>query len=176
MCKLYDYCENRESCSDCDKGWRDKFIPNEDVKEFFIRSYNGVRGIDGRSYYFDNTNENILPTKHVFIDGVPHCPYCAEIMFSLQDYPRLDTIGYRCICRGARAEIEYNEKVNELKQKHSLEYSKLNNEFKDKLVVDIDKLFKEKQEIEKKKFGFFNKRMLTSRTIKSGVDVDDIIF
>lgn len=177
MCKMYDYCDNKKSCDDCDSTWKDKFIPNESVNRFFIKAYVGRGGINGRSYSFNTTDEKIQPTKSVVIDGRHYCPYCAVTMFNLQDKSTLEVIGHRCLCEGAMAEIEHSEKLNELKLKHNQEYMALNNQFKDKLAVDINKLFEIKQTAEKNRFNFFNKNTnLTSYRMGDVTELENIIF
>ena len=109
-----NYCTNKESCKSCDKAWKDMFIPSEEVKDYFQKSYNGVRGINGYAYHFDTTNDSLVPTHHIIINGDYFCPYCGGEMYSIQDKDTFAVIGHCCICAGARAEIEYERKKKDL--------------------------------------------------------------
>lgn len=151
-----NYCINKDQCNECDKGWKDKFIPSEEVKQYFNKVYVGVRGIDGRIYSFDTTNKLLIPTHSICIDNKYYCAYCGEIMYSIQDKQSLEVIGYCCICQGARYEVEYEKRKKELEKKHEEELRVLINEYKDKLSFCSDKLFDIKQTQEKKRFEFFS--------------------
>ena len=146
MSSKCNHCINKSQCSECDKNWKDKFIPSNDVKQYFRRDYVGVRGIDGRVYNWDSTNPNLVPTADIDVDGYNyHCPYCGEEMFPIQgnlaqgigDY---STTGYCCICQGARDELEYRRKRIELEQKHATEIRDLENQYRKKLRYCTDKL------------------------------------
>ena len=100
-----NYCVNKDFCSKCDSKWKDKFIPNNDVKKYFNYGYVGVRGIHGYVWSFDTTNEKLISTHAIKIYNSLYCPYCGEKMLTIQDRSSLATIGYCCICDGAMAEI-----------------------------------------------------------------------
>lgn len=151
-----NYCTNKSECETCDKGWKDKFIPSDEVKQYFSRVYVGVGGIDGRVYTFNNTSEMLVPTHSILIDGDYYCPYCGKPMFCIQEKETLIIIGHCCICQGARDEIEYENKKRELEKKHKEELYSLQDEYKDKLTFCDKKLFETKQRIEKKHFDFFS--------------------
>lgn len=146
MSSICNYCINKSQCSECDKNWKDKFVPSEEVKHYFERHYVGVRGIDGRVYSWNSTNPNLVPTTDIDIDKYHyHCPYCGEEMFPIQGYlaQGIDdyrTTGYCCICQGARDELEYQRKRIELEQKHAKELRDLDDQYRDKLKYCTDKL------------------------------------
>lgn len=150
-----NYCVNKSQCNKCDK-WKDKFIPSEEVKQYFRHGYVGTRGISGYTYDFDNTNESLVTTHKIHIDGKYYCPYCGELMYSIQDKYTLSTIGYCCICQGARDEIEYEQKKKELEKKYEEELCTLQKEYSDKLKFCSDKLFDIKQKLERNRFEFFS--------------------
>lgn len=156
MSSKCNYCTNKEQCNECDKGWKDKFIPSEGVKHYFSRGYVGVRGINGCTYSFDTTNEALVPTHSIRIDGDCYCPYCGEQMYVIQDRETLDVIGHCCICEGARSELEFEKKKKELEKKHREELYALESEYKDKLGFCSDKLFEIKQRLERKHFEFLS--------------------
>lgn len=147
MSSKCNFCINKSQCSECDKGWKDKFIPSEDVRQYFRRDYVGVRGIDGWVYSWNSTNPDLIPTSNIDVGNCHcHCPYCGEEMFPIQGYlargiDNYTTTGYCCICQGARDELEYNRKLEELKQRHEQELCELENQYKDKLKYCSDKLF-----------------------------------
>lgn len=151
-------CVNRntETCSQCDKNWFDKFVPEERIKKYFNYTYNGVRGINGRMWGFDTTNPELIPTHAVFINRKPYCPYCGDIMYSIQDADTLAVTGHCCICKGAMAEIEYEKKKKALDEKYAKELDNLSDEYRDRLTFCSEKLLEIKQEEEKKSFDFFN--------------------
>lgn len=151
-----NYCINKEQCNECDKKWKDKFIPSEEVKQYFSCGYVGVRGINGRVYRFDTTNESLVPTHKILIDGDYYCPYCGESMYPIQDKYTLEVIGHCCICQGAKDEIEYEQKKKELDKKHEKELYELRKEYSDKLAFCSEKLFEIKQKLERKHFEFFS--------------------
>lgn len=146
MSALCNYCTNKSQCAECDKGWHDKFIPSDDVKQYFTRGYVGVRGIDGRVYSWNSTNPNLVPTTNIDVDGYDyHCPYCGEKMFPIQGYlaqgiNNYTTTGHCCICQGARDELEYKCKLKELQAKHDSELYDLKNQYRDKLKYCAEKL------------------------------------
>lgn len=143
-----NYCVNKEACSSCDITWCDKFIPNDDVRKYFSYGYNGVRGINGYTWDFDTTNEDLVQTHAIRIHHLLYCPYCGERMLPIQDSTTLDTIGYCCICEGARAELEYERELEELKQNFETECVLLMGRYSDKLTFNTDKLLLIKNKIE----------------------------
>lgn len=151
-----NYCINKTQCNKCDKYWKDKFIPSEEVKKYFRYGYVGVRGLDGCIYNFDSTNEILVPTHSMYIEGKYYCPYCGERMYSIQSKDTLAIKGYCCICEGARNEIEYEKRKTELERKYEDELHSLNMEYKDKLTFCSDKLFEIKQRKERENFKFFS--------------------
>ena len=177
MSQKCNYCINKKQCNECDKGWKDKFIPSEEVKHYFKRGYVGTMGINGRVYNFDTTNEFLVNTHSVYIDGKYYCPYCGEIMYPIQDKETLDTIGFCCICEGAKAEIEYEKEKKELEKKHKEELYSLENKYIDKLTFCSDKLFDIKQRLERKHFEFFSHNYNHFSTIngKPYNKIEDII-
>ena len=180
MSQRCDYCINKTQCAECDKGWKDKFIPSDEVKKYFKRYYNGMRGVNGcASYHFDNLNQDLVPTHLIFIGNERYCPYCGNKMFHIQrDIGRdFRTVGYTCICQGARNEIEYEEKLKALKEKHKAEISELNREYADKLVFCADKLLKIKPEEEKRRHDFDTFKYTHTSTLNGEVftDIDQIV-
>ena len=151
-----NYCTNKESCKSCDKAWKDMFIPSEEVKDYFQKSYNGVRGINGYAYHFDTTNDSLVPTNHIIINDDYFCPYCGGEMYSIQDKDTFAVIGHCCICAGARAEIEYERKKKDLENEYKNKIFKLQSEYSDKLSFCSEKLFEIKQKREKSRFNFFS--------------------
>lgn len=153
-----NYCINKEACELCDKGWKDKFIPNNDIWKFFNSVYVGVRGINGYVYTFNCDHPDLVPTHGIEIDGDIYCAYCGDKMQSV--YETMDEydfygihVGYCCFCDGAKKEIEYRTKKQELEQKYRKDLSDLDKEYRDKLVFCSDKLFEIKQNIEKRRFS-----------------------
>ena len=73
-----NHCINKEQCNECDKEWKDKFIPTKDVEHYFEKGYVGIRGIDGYTYGFNTTNTLLIPTHSICINGGYYCPYCGE--------------------------------------------------------------------------------------------------
>lgn len=153
MNAICNHCINKEQCSECDKKWKDKFVPSDEVKHYFSRWYCS----SGPSYHFNTTNPDLVPTHSIVIGWNDHyCPYCGEKMFVIQDKETLKEIGYCCICEGARAELDYeNKKVAiQLKYEKMLadELSELRGEYADKLSFCSEKLFEIKQKKERERF------------------------
>ena len=145
MSSKCNYCINKTQCSECDKGWKDKFIPSKEVEHYFDRRYVGVRGIDGCMYSWDSTNPKLVPTRSITIGHTKYCPYCGEEMFPIQGYlaqgiDNYDETGKCCICQGARDEIEYKLKREELAYKHKQEMNNLENSYKGRLKFCTEKL------------------------------------
>ena len=147
------YCTNTLFCKDCDKEWRDKFIPNKEVKQFFNYNYCGRGGINGYTYDWDSTNLDLKPTHWINIQGDKICPYCGERMLPIQD-KNYDVIGHCCICEGARAELEYESKKTDMEHRHSIELQELKKEYRKKLTFCSEKLLNIKQEKERNNFNF----------------------
>lgn len=143
-------------CKECDKDWRDKFIPNKEVKQFFNYNYCGRGGINGYTYDWDSTNPDLKPTHWVNIQGTKVCPYCGEKVLPIQD-KNLNVIGHCCICEGARAELEYESKKEDMQNRHKIELQELENEYEEKLKFCSDKLLNLKQEKERYYFVFLDK-------------------
>lgn len=140
-----NHCINKSQCSECDKGWKDKFIPSEEVKHYFRRYYVGVRGINGSEYSWVPDNPDLVPTHSITIGITHHCAYCGEDMFPIQGFlakgiNNYATTGWCCICQGARDEIEYEIKKEELTQKHKQEEQNLKNSYREKLKFCTEKL------------------------------------
>lgn len=140
-----NYCINKTQCSECDKGWKDKFIPSKEVEHYFHRYYVGVQGIDGRIYGWDSTNPNLVSTRSITIGHTQYCPYCGEKMFPIQGYLAQGIDNYAetgkcCICQGARDEIEYKLKREELAHKHKQEMNDLEKSYKGRLQFCTEKL------------------------------------
>lgn len=150
------YCTNTFFCKECDKNWYDKFIPNKEVKYFFNYNYCGRGGINGYTYDWDSTNPDLKPTHWVNIQGTKVCPYCGEKVLPIQD-KNLNVIGHCCICEGARAELEYESKKEDMQNRHKIELIELENEYEEKLKFCSDKLLKLKQEKERYYFEFLDK-------------------
>jgi hypothetical protein len=155
MSSKCNHCTNKKQCEECDKSWKDRFIPIEEVKEYFSRTYSGVGGFNGYSYHFDTTNDSLIDTHSIMINNKQHCPYCGETMYSIQDQKTLITKGYCCICQGARDEIEYKKKKKEIEEIYEKELNSLKIEYKDKLLFCSEKLFDIKQKKEREDFEFF---------------------
>lgn len=149
-------CINKDSCKDCKIGWEDKFIPNNEVKQFFERGYAGTIGINGYVWSWNPTNSDLNPTHRLDIYGKNICPYCGEEMYPIQN-KNLDIIGHCCLCKGARAEIEYENKKRDMKNRHNVELQELQNEYKEKLKFDSNKLLEFKQKEERYLFKFIDK-------------------
>ena len=178
MSQKCNYCTNKSECKTCDKGWKDKFIPQDEVKQYFNQGYVGVGGLNGYVYTFDTTSETLVNTHYILIDGDCYCPYCGEPMFCIQDKESLDVIGHCCICQGARDEIEYENKKRELEKRHKEELYSLQEEYKDKLEFCSKKLFDIKQRIERKHFEFFSHsdNHFTTLNNKPLHEIEQIIF
>ena len=143
MSSRCNYCINKSQCSECDKGWKDKFIPSEEVAHYFRKHYVGVRGIDKCTYDWESTDENLVPTHSMVIDTTRYCAYCGEKMFPIQHAIKngnYDVTGWCCICQGARDEIEYEVKREKLAQKHAQEMREFDKSYQDKLKFCTEKL------------------------------------
>lgn len=145
MSSKCNYCTNKSQCSECDKGWMDKFIPSKEVEHYFERYYVGVRGINGSRYEWNSSNPDHIPTHSITIGRTKYCPYCGETMFPIQGYlargiDNYDITGYCCICQGARDELEYKNKQEELAQKHKQEMRDLEKSYREKLKFCTEKL------------------------------------
>ena len=140
-----NHCINTSQCEECDKGWKDKFIPSKEVEHYFKNGYVGVRGINGLTYHWVSDNPDLVPTHSINIDGTRYCAYCGEEMFPIQGYlaqgiDNYTVTGYCCICQGARDELEYKVKQEELTQKHEQEIKNLKNSYREKLKFCTKKL------------------------------------
>ena len=145
MSSRCNHCINKSQCSECDKGWKDKFIPSKEVEHYFERHYVGVNGIDGRVYHWNSTNPNLIPTRSITIGHTKYCPYCGEEMFPIQGYLAQGINNYAetgkcCICQGARDEMKYEVKRVELEYKHKQEMKDLENSYREKLKFCTKKL------------------------------------
>lgn len=150
-----NFCVNKEQCAMCDKNWKDKFIPSDEVRKYFHKGYCGVRGINGCTWDFDTTNVSLKSTHFIRIGNTYYCPYCGEEMYSIQYKETFSIIGHCCICQGARDEIEYEKRKKELEEKHKNELNNLMKEYQSKLSFCSEKLFDIKQQQERNSFKFF---------------------
>ena len=147
-----NYCVNKKQCNECEKGWKDKFIPPENIKSYFQRVYCGKNsGIGGMRYSVDTTSRSLKPTHKINIYGRNYCPYCCTEMIPIQHHRTLSVIGYFCLCQGALDELEYNEKKAELEKKHEEEITELKNQYAKKLTFDRTELLRIKHEKELEK-------------------------
>ena len=140
-----NYCINKSQCSECDKGWKDKFIPAEEVESYFERHYVGVRGINGSEFGWNSSNPDLVPTRSITIGSTKYCAYCGETMFPIQGclaqgMNNYAVTGYCCICQGARDELEYKAKEEELIRKHEQEKKELQNSYRERLKFCTEKL------------------------------------
>lgn len=157
MSGICNYCVNKNECEKCNKSWHDMFIPSDDVKQYFQKSYTGVGGMNGYSYHFDTTSETLVPTHSIRMHHSNYrCPYCGETMYPIQDKDTLAVTGYCCICEGAKAELEYENKKKELEKEYAKKINDLQKEYQDKLSFCSEKLFEIKQKEEKNSFLFFS--------------------
>lgn len=131
LCRICD--NNGVKCKECDS-YKNKFEPKNEYYKFFSRSSNGTE----ETYHFNTTDEDLRITTSVS-GGI--CPYCGESMFYVQDRETLRTLGRTCLCDGAMAELEYLDKMRELKKKHQDDLIKLQNEYSDRLQYNKEKLF-----------------------------------
>ena len=158
MSSKCNHCINKEYCDTCDSVWKDKFIPSDEVEKYFKRSRSHRNeGVDGYTYYIDNTSEKLIPTKSVHIHGGHYCPYCGELMFVIQKETTLKQVGYFCICEGARAEIEYKNEKRLLDSKHEEESRELKRKYRGKLAYNSSKLLEIKQREERRSFEFHHR-------------------
>lgn len=173
------YCINKKECKECKKnGWFDKFIPYEDVKEYFINGYNGVRGYDGKhTWDFNNTNPKLLETHFILIKNKHYCPYCGEEMFPIQkevlEFNDYSITGYCCICKGARTEIKYEKEKKELEERYKKKLESLDEKYNKRLKFNSEKLFKIKQQKEKESFESYSNKYCHFSTL-NGDKINDI--
>ena len=104
-----------------------------------------MRGINGSRYEWNSTNKDLIPTHSIKIGYNRYCPYCGEKMFPIQGHlaqgiKNYNTTGYCCICQGARDELEYKNKQEELAQKHRQEVQDLEKSYREKLKFCTKKL------------------------------------
>ena len=142
-------CENKEKCkaegSLCSHDLS-HFIPDDDSRQFFSRWWVGN---DQYEYHFNTNNEQLTSTHAIFIDDIPFCPYCGDVMYSFEkNRQRL----HCCICEGARSEQEYEQELEAMKFRHEQELNKLKETWANKLTFDIKKLFEKKQQMEREAF------------------------
>lgn len=163
-------CINKDSCKDCKVGWEDKFIPNNEVKHFFEHCYAGTIGINGYVWSWNSTNSDLKPTHRLDIYGKNICPYCGEEMYPIQN-KNLDVIGYCCLCKGAQAELEYESKKTDMKNRHTVELQELQNYYKSSLTFCSKKLLEIKQQEEQRLAGFFDKEFTHFNT-KEEIEFD----
>lgn len=167
-CRFCKKHNTQECKSECGSKWNiNYFVPKDEVKKYFSQGD------------FDTMNDKLVPTHSINIDGNHYCPYCGESMFPIQDKnsPTYATIGYTCICDGARSELEYNERLKELREKQQEELRELQNAYKDKLTFCCDKLFEIHQKREKEHFRFMKHTLNHFSTLngeKFG-DIQDIV-
>lgn len=153
MSNKCNICTNIFFCKECKEGWKDKFIPNNKVKQFFEYCYAGTIGINGHVWSWNPTHPDLKPTHEIVIHGKHICPYCGEQMFPIQN-GNLDIIGYCCLCEGGFAELEYESKKEDMQNRHQIELQELQNEYKEKLKFCSEKLLEIKQKEERYYFDF----------------------
>lgn len=142
-----NYCANKNAhCTTCTNECN--FVPIEEVKEFFL--YNPYNNPMFSKYMYDSTNNNLIKTHSIKINNEYYCPYCSDKMYPIQDKYSLKTYGYCCVCEGARAEIEFEKRLKDLKKKHEDEINELQSEYIDKLTFCTNKLIEIKVEKDKK--------------------------
>lgn len=156
MSNKCEYCTNTFFCKECDKDWKDKFIPKKEIKHFFNWNYIGIRGINGYIWSWNSTHPDLKPTHYVVINNKKYCPYCGEETLCIQDED-LNIIGHCCICDGALAELEFESKKEDMQYRHQIELQELENEYKEKLKFCSDKLLDIKQERERQRLKFFDR-------------------
>ena len=156
MSNKCDVCTNNFFCKECKEGWKDKFIPNDEVKQFFEFCYAGTIGINGYVWSWNSTNSDLKPTHRLDIYGKNICPYCGEEMYPIQN-KNLDIIGHCCLCKGARAELEYEDKKRDMQHRHQVELRELQNEYKESLQFCSEKLLQFKQQEEQRIVNFLDK-------------------
>lgn len=69
-------------------------------------------------------------------------------MMYIQDPLTLGVTGHCCICEGARAEIEYEKKLSDLKKAYETDCANLRSEYSNKLSFNTDRLIRIKHRIE----------------------------
>lgn len=150
-----NYCVNTGACEKCDKNWRDMFVPSDEVKRFFHKGYVGVRGMNGYTYDFDTTSTSLIPTHSIRIGNTNYCPYCGDAMFNIQDKETLVVTGYCCICKGAMAEIEYENAKKALEEEYERNLSLLQDKYREALTFDAKKLVEAKHKADNERIEFF---------------------
>jgi len=182
MAKRSDYCKyciNKTYCEDCKESCYDRFIPSDEVKEYFYRSYVGVRGINGYTYSFNGINPSLSPTHSIYIKNTPYCAYCGEPMFYIY-HSHTDDIekGFCCICESARAEMEYEKKKDELTSKYEEDLFKLQKEYKEKLTFCSEKLIeiKHQQELDALKFFKHERTHFSTLNGKPFTEINQIVY
>lgn len=161
--KSYCNCcinQGTEKCEGCyqtnTRNWtiHVNFYPKSEFRSFFYRGYIGDNSYE---WMWNSTRCDRPATKSVVIHNSHYCPYCYNKMFPVQDSDTLSITRFICFCKGASAEIEYNQAKEELLTKHKLELRDLENKYKPDLMSNLTTLFNIKQEQDKKTFEFFHK-------------------
>ena len=115
----------------------------------------GIDGADERGYRYswNTSHPDLTVTKTESICSTEYCVYCCKPAHCIQaglrkpkDYSfhsmmrslNYDVTGYTCICKGAEAEREYNNAVEELKERLEIE----NNEKSNQLYQKFSKKMK----------------------------------
>lgn len=143
-----NYCSNKGvTCDTCKN--ENCFVPIDEVKEYFY--YNPYNNPIYSKYSYNSTSDKLVRTHHMRINHQYYCPYCGDVMYPIQDRISLVVYGYCCMCIGARAEIEYEKKMKELRKKHEKEIHDLQSEYVDRLSFCTDKLAEIKTENDKKR-------------------------
>lgn len=186
--ELCSFCKlaNMDTCKLCKQNKR--FISNDDVKDYFRIIYTGTSDDYPYEYRLDNTNPMLKSTQHIRIRNrfgtyFYYCPYCGENMHLIQKPKTLEHVGYYCICEGARAELEYNEKRTELENKHKEELRQLESEYKERLTFDIKSLCDAKMNEEQKRIdylynnctGFSNTNHFSKNGNKPYEDIEELL-
>ena len=151
-------CVNKDTdnCNSCTEknGNKYNFVPRSDVRQYFSQCYVGH---DKYEYIWNSTNENMHTETHsVVIHNKHYCPYCANLMFPIQEKNTLKITGYTCFCEGALTEAVYKQARAELQRKYEDAVLELHNTYRPKLIANFTELFAIKQEEEKRYFEFFN--------------------
>ena len=95
----------------------------------YVGKNNGKNGEDeyGRKMSWDSRHEELKPSTTY---GQNYCVYCGKRPMPIQPYYLdYDVSGYVCVCKDAQDEVELNEQLEKLAEKHREELSEL----KDKL-------------------------------------------
>lgn len=97
-------------------------------------------------------SEPIFETETFRLGSKRYCAYCGNIAQEGFKKDEFDTdriyYYYYCNCENAKAEIELQEKIDELKRNFNVELRKLIDEYKPKIVINKELINKKKYEAE----------------------------